>query len=453
MRVTVPIDKCNGKETMMSDDTDAAFGLDSARMAQNLAGNRLPQFDPVLDVAADPYAIYARYREQDPVHWGLPNDPRYGGLWYLFAHEDCNQLFRIGLETPCPIGGMPSKVGWSFGAGAPAEAQDYFEMRARFLTAQDPPDHTRVRGAISQWFKPQRIEECKPRIDELLDGLLDDVEASGTGHFDFVEQVAYPLPLLVISELMGVPVEDRELVHEMSSGLGAGFDVDGTWEPVLRAAEAARRFRRYLAPVFADHRAHRRDDIIGHMIDAADQEGSLSELDLYATVSILIQGGQSTTMALLGRGLQGLLQQRDQWDLLVDDPDGASFTATEELLRYTAPAQRPPPRWVYEDIELGGRLIRRGEAIQPMVGSANRDPAVFSDPERIDILRSPNPHLGFGGGVHRCVGSTLARVQGRAVFAALAKRFPKLRLDEQAELRYLNRLAVRALTTLPVYTS
>ena len=131
----------------------------------------------------------------------------------------------------------------------------------------------------------------------------------------------------------------------------------------------------------------------------------------------------------------------------------ASFTATEELLRYTAPAQRPPPRWVYEDIELGGRSIRRGEAIQPMVGSANRDPAVFPDPDRINILRSPNPHLGFGGGVHRCVGSTLARIQGRVVFAEMAKRFPKLRLDEDAELRYLDRLAVRALTTLPVYTS
>src|SRR5262245_47406239 len=437
----------------MMPDSLGAFALDDARIADNVATNRLAQFDPAIDAAADPYPIYAEYRELDPVHWGLPNDPRYGGLWYLFRHEDCHQLFRIGLETPCPIGGMPSKVGWSFGAGAPSEAQDYFEMRSRFLTAQDPPEHTRVRGAISQWFAPKRIEQCRPRIEEVVTRLLDDVEASGADRFDFVEKVAYPLPLLIISELMGVPVEDRELVHAMSSGLGAGFDVNGTWDPVLKAAEAARRFRRYLEPVFADHRAHRRDDIIGNMIDVADSEGSLSELDLYATVSILIQGGQSTTMSLLGRGLQGLLEQRDQWQLLVDDPEGTAFTATEEMLRYTSPAQRPPPRWVYQDIELGGRSIRRGEAIQPMVGSANRDPAVFPDPDRIDILRSPNPHLGFGGGVHRCVGSTLARVQGRVVFAEMAKRFPKLRLDPDAELRYLDRLAVRALTTLPVYRS
>jgi unspecific monooxygenase len=186
------------------------------------------------------------------------------------------------------------------------------------------------------------------------------------------------------------------------------------------------------------------------MIGVADREGTLSELDLYATVSILIQGGQSTTMALLGRGLQGLLDQRDQWERLVADPDAVALTATEELLRYTSPAQRPPPRWVYEDIELGGQIIRRGEAIQPMVGSANRDPAVFADPDRIDVTRSPNPHLGFGGGVHRCVGSTLARVQGRVVFAEVARRFPELRLDPEGELRYLDRLAVRALITLPV---
>lgn len=430
-----------------------AFEIDAVRTEANEHRNTLPPFDPRLEFDADPHPVYARYRQEDPINWGLPNDPRFAGLWYLFRHEDCHNLFRIGLEDPCPIGGMPSKLGWEFGAGAPDLAQDYFDMRRRFLTAQDPPDHTRVRGAVSQFFSSKRIEECKPRIQELVRELLDEIDVGGDDAFDFVEKLAYPLPLLVVSELMGVPVEDRELVHELSAGLGAGFDVDGTWDKVLLAADAARRFRTYLAPVFADHRAQERDDIIGGMIEAADRDGTLSELDLYATVSILIQGGQSTTMALLARGLLGLLQQRDQWEALVADPDGVSFGATEELLRWTSPAQRPPPRWVYEDIELGGQLIRRGEAIQPMVGSANRDPAVFSDPERIDVTRLPNPHLGFGGGVHRCVGSSLARVQGRVVFAEVAKRFPNLRFDDSAQLHYLDRLTVRALTNLPVFVS
>jgi cytochrome P450 StaP len=428
-----------------------AFGLDETRSESNERRNSLPRFDPRQEFDDDPYPLYAQYREHDPVNWGLPNDPRFAGLWYLFRHQDCHQLFRIGLQDPCPIGGMPSKLGWRFGAGAPDAAQDYFDLRSRFLTAQDPPDHTRVRGAISQWFAPKRIEDCKPRIEQIVRQLLDDIEADGDNGFDFVEKLAYPLPLLVISELMGVPIEDRELVHEMSAGLGAGFDIDGTWNRVLVAADAARRFRAYLEPVFADHRAEQRDDIIGGMIEVADRDGTLNELDLYATVSILIQGGQSTTMALLARGLLGMLQQRDQWEMLVADPDGTSFGATEEMLRYTSPAQRPPPRWVYEDIEIGGQVICRGEAIQPMIGSGNRDPLVFADPERIDITRSPNPHLGFGGGVHRCVGSSLARVQGRVVFAEVAKRFPNLRFDDSASLHYLDRLTVRALTNLPIF--
>jgi cytochrome P450 len=133
---------------------------------------------------------------------------------------------------------------------------------------------------------------------------------------------------------------------------------------------------------------------------------------------------------------------------LVDNPDGLAVPATEELLRFTSPAQRPPPRWVYEDIEIGGQLIRRGEAIQPMVGSANRDPATFSDPEHLDLSRKPNPHLGFGGGVHRCVGSTLARLQGQIVFTELARRMPDVQLDPDFVPTYLERHAVRAINSL-----
>jgi cytochrome P450 StaP len=427
-----------------------AFSLDQTRATANIERNVLERFDPSADPSVDPYPVYQRYREHDAVHWGLPHDPRLPGAWYLFRHADCWRLFRLGLEDPPPIGGMPAKLGWDFGDRAPAQAQDYFAIRKRFLTAQDPPDHTRVRGVISRFFTVKHIEALRPRIQSMVAALFDEIAASESGRFDFVEMVAYPLPLMVISELMGVPVEDRELVHELSAGLGAGFDVNGTFDRVLRAADAARRFRDYLGPVFDAHRAVPKDDVIGGMVESADSSGELDELDLYATVSILIQGGQSTTMALLGLGTLGLLQQRDQFERLIADPDGLAVSATEELLRWTSPAQRPPPRWAYQDIEIGGQLIHRGEAIQPMIASGNRDGAVFADPDRIDVGRKPNPHLGFGGGVHRCVGSTLARVQGQVVFAELAKRMPELRLDPAGELSYLERLTVRALTRLPV---
>ena len=155
-------------------------------------------------------------------------------------------------------------------------------------------------------------------------------------------------------------------------------------------------------------------------------------------------------MGLLGRGLRGLLEQHDQFELLCADPDGRNAPATEELLRWTSPAQRPPPRWVYEDIEIGGQSILRGEVVEPMIASANRDETVFSDPDRIDITRLSNPHLGFGGGVHRCVGSTLARLEGQVVFRELATRFPRLALDDTVPPTFMDRRAVRAYTSLSV---
>jgi len=425
-----------------------AFRVDEDRAAANARRNTLSRFDPAQEYDWNPYPTYARYRDEDPVHWGLPHDPRLPGVWYLFRHSECWRLFRMGLEDPAPIGGMPSKLGWSFGEGAPAAAQDYFNMRQRFLTAQDPPEHSRVRGVISAYFTPKHMEMLRPRVEEMVSDLFDHIEKSGKRSFDFIEMLAYPLPLMVVSELMGVPLKDRDLVHELSARLGAGFDIAGNFDGVLIAADAARRFREYLGPVFDEHRRHRTNDIIGGMVEAATDDGPLDELDLYATVSILIQGGQSTTMALLGRGVRALLLQREQFERLVDNPDGLAVPATEELLRFTSPAQRPPPRWVYEDIEIGGQLIRRGEAIQPMVGSANRDPATFSDPEHLDLSRKPNPHLGFGGGVHRCVGSTLARLQGQIVFAELARRMPDIQLDPDFVPTYLERHAVRAINSL-----
>jgi cytochrome P450 len=427
-----------------------AFSIESDRIAENLAGNKLPQFDPGEAIAHDPYPDYARYRREDPVHWGKPHDPRLPGVWYLFGHADCQQLFRLGVGTSCPIGGMPAKLGWDFGANVPAGAVDYFELRKRFLTAQDPPDHTRVRSVIGQFFTPKRIETFRPRIEEVVNSLMDEMAERSPGRIDLIEVLASPLPLLMVSEIMGVPIDDREYVHQMSTGLGAGFDVDGTFDRVLVAGEAARGFKTYLKGLFDAQRLEPRDDVIGGMISAADQDGKLSELDLYATVSVLIQGGHSTTMGLLGRGTRGLLEQRDQFDLLCRDPDGLAMSATEELLRWTSPAQRPPPRWVYEDIEINGHQFRRGEVIEPMVASANRDETVFPDPDRIDISRVPNPHLGFGGGVHRCVGSMLARVQGQVVFKELARRFPNLEIDESAEPSFLDRRSVRAFSTLPL---
>lgn len=426
------------------------FSIDTDRVADNLASNTLAQFDPGLPIEHDPYPDYATYRREDPIHWGKPHDPRLPGVWYLFGYADCQTLFRLGLGTECPIGGMPAKLGWDFGADVPEGAVDYFEFRKRFLTAQDPPDHTRVRSVIAKFFTPRNIELLRPRIEQMVGSMLDVVEQHAPGPVDIVELLASPLPLLVVSEVMGVPFDDREYVHQMSVGLGGGFDLDGTLDKLLAAGDAARGFKDYLRLQFEAQRAAPDDNVISGMLEAAAETGKLDELDLFATVSVLIQGGHSTTMGLLGRGLRGLLEQHDQFELLCADPDGRNAPATEELLRWTSPAQRPPPRWVYEDIEIGGQSILRGEVVEPMIASANRDETVFSDPDRIDITRLSNPHLGFGGGVHRCVGSTLARLEGQVVFRELATRFPRLALDDTVPPTFMDRRAVRAYTSLSV---
>ena len=345
---------------------------------------------------------------------------------------------------------MPAKLGWDFGADVPEAAVDYFEFRKRFLTAQDPPDHTRVRSVVAKHFTPKSVEALRPRIEQIVSSMLDALEKSGTERVDIVQLLASPLPLLVISEVMGVPFDDREYVHQMSVGLGGGFDLDGTFDRLIAAGDAARGFKEYLRVLFATQRAAPADNVISGMIEAAAESGKLDELDLFATVSVLIQGGHSTTMGLLGRGLRGLLEQRDQYELLCGDPEGLTVSATEELLRWTSPAQRPPPRWVYEDIEIGDRTFRRGEVIEPMIASANRDESVFEDAERIDVARASNPHLGFGGGVHRCVGSTLARIEGQVVFREVARRFPHLALDDTVPPTYMDRRAVRAYSSLSV---
>jgi cytochrome P450 len=428
------------------------FEFDSARVEENFARNTMPQYDPGEPIIKDPYPVYAEYRRQDPINWGKSYDPRLPGMWYLFNHADCAELFHLGIGAECPIGGMPAKLGWDFGANVPEGAVDYFELRKRFLTAQDPPDHTRVRSVIGKFFTPKSIEAYRPRVEQIVCSMLDAIIEHGPGEFDIVELLASPLPLLVVSEVMGVPFDDRNFVHQMSADLGAGFDLDGTFDKLIAAGDAARGFNSYLKGLFDAQRAdpERQASVISGMIEAADHGDKLEELDLYATVSVLIQGGHSTTMGLLSRGLRGLLEQRDQYDLLCSDPDGLAMTTTEELLRWTSPAQRPPARWVYEDIEIGGQHIRRGEVVEPMIGSANRDESVFENAEMIDITRQSNPHLGFGGGVHRCVGSMLARVEGQTVFREIAKRLPNLSIDSSKEPTYMDRRAVRAYDSLPL---
>lgn len=427
------------------------FTIDVDRSSANLLGNRLPRFSLAIDHAVDPYPTYAQYRSIDPVHWGLPSDPRLPGLWYLFRHADCSGLFRLSVDRPDVLGATPAGLGWDFGAGAPAETQPYYQLRKAFLTAMNDPDHARVRAVIAGFFTPKRIEEFRPRLEQIVEELFDEVEqaAASTGGFDFGAKVAHRLPLIVMAELMGLPHEDRDLVLGLSDQLMQGFDVDGSFERIYVAAKGAEGFADYLGGLFAGMRSNPPDTVLGAIVAAADEE-RISEHELHGTVSTLLQAGQSPAMGLLGLGTLGLLEQRERYEELVRDPDRLSVPATEELLRWVSPAQAPPPRWAYEDFELGGKLIQRGEAVVALIGAANRDPDVFPDPDRIDFARRPNSHLGFGGGIHRCLGSTLARLEGQVVLKQMVRRFPNLDLDPDRQPVFQDRHIARAVVSLPL---
>jgi cytochrome P450 StaP len=427
-----------------------SFAIDVGRNAANIDGNVLSRFDLALDHAVDPYERFAEYRTHDPVHWGLPSDPRLPGLWYLFRHADCSALFRLSVASPDALGATPGGLGWDFGADAPARTQSYFELRKSFLTAMNDPDHARVRNVIAGYFTPKRIEEFRPRLEQIVTELFDQVEAEASnGSFDFAALLAHKLPLIAMSEIMGVPPEDREIVLNLSDRLMQGFDVDGSFDRIYVAAEGAEGFREYLAPLFASRRRRESDDVIAAIVRASDA-GGMSVPELYGTISTLLQAGQSPATGLLGLGTLGLLQQRDKFEELAADVDRLAVPATEELLRWVSPAQAPPPRWIYHDVEIGGRLLRRGEAAVALIGAANHDPEVFPDPERIDFSRRPNPHLAFGGGIHRCLGSTLARVEGQVVFRQLVTRFPGVDVDPSGKLVFQDRHIARALIHLPL---
>lgn len=427
------------------------FTIDLDRSTANIEGNRLPRFDPAIDQAGDPFSRYAEYRRLDPVHWGLPSDPRLPGVWYLFRHADCSALFRLSVESPDALGATPGPLGWDFGTGAPAETQSYYTLRKSFLTAMNDPGHARVRSVIAGYFTPQRIAQFRPRLERLVTGMFDRIEetASTSGSFDFADLLAHRLPLTVMSELMGVPNEDREHVLGLSDRLMQGFDVDGSFDRVFVAAEGAEGFAEYLRELFAVRRRGGTDDVIAAIVRAADED-RMSEPELYGTISTLLQAGQSPATGLLGIGTLGLLEQRERFEELAGDPGRLAVPATEELLRWVSPAQAPPPRWIYEDVEIGGKLLRRGEAATALIGAANHDPEVFPEPQRIDFHRRPNPHLAFGGGIHRCLGSTLARLEGQVVFTQLVTRFPTVDIDPAGARVFQDRHIARAMTSLPL---
>jgi pimeloyl-[acyl-carrier protein] synthase len=389
-------------------------------------------FNPMdPEFVADPYPTYHRLRAHDPVH----HSPM--GFWVLSRYEDVVAALRDPRFAKEAIAAF---VAARFGVAVPGIGLSMLD--------RDPPDHTRLRGLVSKAFTPRVVELLRPHIQTIVDGLLDQVE--GSRSMDLIEDYAYPLPVIVICELLGVPVEDRERFKEW--GLDIARGLDAIWLPpdsevARRSATSRSALSEYFRGLIAERRGSPRADLLSGLIAAEEAGDKLSEDELLATCILLLVAGHETTVNLIGNGTLALLRHPEELRRLRDNP-GLIGSAIEELLRYDGPVQRTA-RIPSEDVTIGGRTIAKGELVMPFIGAADRDPVQFPDPDRLDITRADNRHIAFGWGIHFCLGAPLARIEGQIAINTLVQRLPKLALATDKP-QFRQSLTLRGLSTLPV---
>ncbi|MHB8466016.1 MAG: cytochrome P450 [Acidimicrobiales bacterium] len=383
-------------------------------------------------VRADPYPLYQALREHAPVHFS----EQLGG-WLLSRHEDVTGVLRDRRWSNDPRNATGVADDEMFALVA--------DMMAGLLLLMDPPDHTRVRSLVSKAFTPKVIEQLRPHIEATVEGLLD--EAVERGALELMSDVAYPLPVTVIAELLGVPVADRDLLKEHSRLLVWLIEWQMPLDKLPEVGGAAMAVGAYLMGVIEERRAHPRDDLISALVAAEEAGDRLSPEELLTTCILLLIAGHETTMNLIGNGMLALLRHPDQLARLREDPT-LTRPAIEELLRYDGPIQLTA-RTALEDIDIGGTRIAKGEQVVVLLGAANRDPAVFAAPDALDLTRVDTHHLAFGHGAHFCLGAALARVEAQVVIAALLRRFPDLTMAD-APIEWRETITIRGLQALPL---
>jgi cytochrome P450 len=391
------------------------------------------QFNPMdPEFVADPYPMYQRLQSDDPVH----HSPL--GFWVLTRYADVIASLRDPRLIKEPIAAF---VAARFGMQVPPGL-------GLSMLDRDPPDHTRLRGLVSKAFTPKALERLRPDIQRIVNGLLDAVD--GHGEMDLIDEFAYPLPVNVICDMLGVPVKDHERFKQWGLDIARGLDaimLPPDSEVAQRSMTGRRALAEYFRELIAQRRASPRDDMLSALIAAEEAGDKLNEDELLATCILLLVAGHETTVNLIGNGTLALLRHPAELRRLRDDPRIIG-TAVEELLRFDGPVQRTA-RIPSEDIVIGGRTIPKGEMVMPFLGAADRDPAQFPDPQRLDLTRADNRHIAFGMGVHFCLGAPLARMEGQIAINTLLQRLPKLALaTDKPEFR--QSLTLRGLQTLPV---
>ncbi len=367
-------------------------------------------FDPAF--LADPYPVYQQLRADDPVH----RHPL--GFYVLTRYDDVAGFLR---DARFGKGGYRALIEGRFGAAADGP------RLALSMLFRDPPDHTRLRALVSRAFTPRVVETLRPHVQDIVDRLLERVD--GVGRMDVIEDLAYPLPITVISELLGVPVDQADRVKTWSRDVARALDaivLPVGAEVIERGRRATGEMADYFRGLIAERRRRPGPDLLSGLVEAEEAGDRLTEDELLATCVLLYVAGHETTVNLVGNGLLALLRHPAEWQHLRDDP-ALLPGAVEELLRYDGPVQRVG-RIAAGDAEIGGAAIPSGTLVVGLLGAANRDPAQFADPDRLDVTRAEPRHLAFGSGIHYCLGAPLARLEAQVAIGTLLRRFPALTL-------------------------
>lgn len=411
-----------------------------------------PASEPVFfnpldpDYLEDPYPQLARLREQAPVH----HSPL--GVWMLFGYHDVFSLLRnpnTSVEEDNIDGGLTAMREQLF-ADLMAEYGDEERQGRgrRGILNLDPPDHTRLRKLVSKAFTVRRVEDLRPRVQELVDGILDRVD--GAGPWDVIDELAFPLPFQVISELLGMPEGDRDQIREWSQALTKTLDPIIGEEDLRAAFEASDHLTAYLEEVVPWKRAHPADDVFTGLIQAEEDGDRLDPEELRDQIVLLYVAGHETTVNLVGNGMLALLRHPDQYRRWHEDPS-LDANAVDELLRYDAPVQLSR-RIAMTELEIGGHHIEPHTLVMTSLASANRDPAKWGpDADDLDLGRpDASQHVSFGSGIHFCLGAALARLEAQVMLGSIVRRFGAL--EPAGDPVRNGRITLRGLTSLPVTT-
>ena len=369
-------------------------------------------------VRADPYDLYERIRVKDPVH-----RMRLINAWAMTGYEDAQEV----LSDHKRFSSGDNKLQY-----APY----------RTMLDLDPPDHTRLRSLVSKAFTPRSVLELGPRIQEIVDDLLDAV--AGKERFDLIRDFAFPLPVIVIAEMLGIPAEDRDRFDVWSNDLALAVEPLLSAEEVERVERASDEIVAYFEGIIERRRERPGDDLLSALLAAEEEGERLSHDELLGTLMLLLVAGNETTRSLIGNGMLALLKHPDQLQRLREDPQLLE-TAIDELLRYDSPVQLIV-RVALDEMEFRGRRFDAGQRIMVLVGAANRDPTVFVNPGALDIGRKEKSHISFGRGIHYCLGSPLALLEARVAFANLLERFSSIELV--SEPAFKDQIVLRGVESL-----